>query len=205
MMQRLRFALAVALGLLSAGSALAACPLPNTTLPDADIDKYLSNPGSLLERYPNGGPSLASDVRILAADPERHRAIATMIREARPPQARSIGEGLASAAAACQRLHAETAKRIGQIAMGSGSQTVALAYRMAIGEDAPVTLPSTQGSITPGLPSIGDVNTNDRGFSTALRGQQPGRGLGGSSGTTAAPRKSIFDLSDPFAPVELGK
>lgn len=189
---------------LGALPAWAVCPLPGATLPLEAADRYTNDPGSLLARHPQGGPGLIFDTRSLAADPNRHRAILTMIRQANAPQARAIGEGLGRAAIACLRLDPGTQQRIIGVVRVSANADVGLAYRRALGDEPNATLPDSTRATGPGDRQFGDPDRSQAPFGTTLQGQQPGRGLPGLP-QNAPERRALRNTDDPFAPVELAR
>ena len=73
-------------------SASAAVYSAHQALPSQTVQQFLSDPGSLLSQFPNGGPVMITKVRDLtASDSATLSALIGLLKSANPDQASAIG------------------------------------------------------------------------------------------------------------------
>lgn len=162
--------------------ALAASCLPTSAaMSNEDMQKFLSDPSSLLTQNSLGGLPLSNTVRLIAAS--NSDALATLVGLAKTssgPQSASIGSGLASAVAACTPSNPQYADQIQQAIAASNNQALITAFADSSNQ-------------------IKTAAINGAGAGGALGGGTTGD-IGGSGNTNGSsyPGNSLFSNS-PFA------
>jgi hypothetical protein len=124
---------------LGAGPALPACTFPASRVTVAD---FTDHPRGLLELYPAGGRGMEARVTSLAGTSRVALAgLKTVFRIANTAQGEALGRGLARASQTCRTKNVEWARAIETLALRSGNDAIADAYRRTAGpEDDPTVL-----------------------------------------------------------------
>src|ERR1700730_18278584 len=94
---RVRFSMLVAVSLGCTTIAHAACYPPETRLPQAQIQSFLSKPSGLLASNPCGESALTDSIlKLVASDTAALPTVIQLLRSANPQQRYSIGAGLSA-------------------------------------------------------------------------------------------------------------
>ena len=97
--------------------------------------QFLSNPGDLLAKSPNGGAELVSSVRdLVSGDSATLQPIINLIANANKEQKAAIGAGLAQAAKIVVRTNPGLATEIQQAILNTKDQDVVLAFAAGAGD-----------------------------------------------------------------------
>jgi hypothetical protein len=161
-----------------AGAANAAgCYDGAQALTPSAISSFMSNPGDLISKSPQGGGSLTAGVRDLAAsDSATLPAITGLLKNANDDQKRAIGAGLAQAARVCVAKDPAYANQIQQAVADSKDPVFTLAYAAGAGNN-PIGAGAGGGS--PG--ASGGATT---GFGTPTGTGGGAEGIGGNGVNT---------------------
>ncbi|WP_140981691.1 hypothetical protein [Bradyrhizobium guangdongense] len=145
--------------ILSIFGANAACYSETQALPQADVDAFVANPAQLLQQNSDGGPTMISRVRDLAAsNPSTLQAILGLISTANSNQRVAIGTGLGQAAQVCVRTDGTYASEIQRSVGQTGAPDVIAAIASVLG-DAPIgALGGGGGGLSAG--AGGPINSN---------------------------------------------
>jgi hypothetical protein len=125
---RQRFVVCLMVGSMTCLSALgsradAAVYSPRQALATPVIQQFLSDPASLLGRYPSGGPAMATTVRDLAAsDPATLKPIVDLLETATADQATAIGTGLGQVATLAVKTDQAYANQIQEAIVSAGRE-----------------------------------------------------------------------------------
>lgn len=134
----LRYFIAFLLIVLIADGALASRvpqPAKQTPITKEQIEQVRNSPKALLDKFPNGGPGLASQVaRLVVADPTLVEPILSTTPDMTPPQASAVGAGMARAARTLSARQPAVSKAIKQKVEEAGSRRMQTTFR-AIGPD----------------------------------------------------------------------
>jgi hypothetical protein len=126
---------AAALLLPIGASAQVACYGPTSQLPAQVVADFLANPGQLLQQFGQGGPSMISQVRDLAASsPAAVPLILDLIRDANPMQVDAVGSGMGQAALICLKQDQAFATEIQQLVAAINNDTLTLAFAAVFGD-----------------------------------------------------------------------
>ena len=126
--------------LVSPRSANAALYLPRQSLPTQTIQKFLSNPGSLLTQFPNGGPQMIAMVRdLLASDPATLKAIIGLLSSANPDQSVAMGTAGGQVALMAVSVEPAFATQIQDAVASSKNTSASVAFSAVVGGDIKLT------------------------------------------------------------------
>jgi hypothetical protein len=128
------------------GGTIAACSLGSLTpaiakvyqssqaLPPNVLRQFLADPAALLDRYPNGGAQLITQVRDLAAsDPATLKPLLGLLPIANPEQATAIGTALGQVAMMALKVDQAYATRIQEAVVAAQNNAALVAFSAAIG------------------------------------------------------------------------
>jgi hypothetical protein len=129
-------------------------------MPDADVAKFLANPGKLLTDYPAGGVPMSNAVRTLAgSSDEALKAIMGLVKTANSGQKAQIAAGLAHVVSACNGLGTKQAQDYGltiQTSVASAADTeLASSFQQSQKDIATASVGGAPGT------SVGGGATND--------------------------------------------
>jgi hypothetical protein len=145
----------LALGVL--GVAQAACYNSQQQLAVQVITNFLANPPQLLQKTPNGGSELTSQIRdLVSSDPMTLQQVVGLIAAANKDQLDAIGRGLAQAALVCIRVDQSFATEIQYAAAATGNDALIVAFMAATGDQP------TCGDSCGGPPSSEDAARQHR-------------------------------------------
>ena len=145
----------------------------------AQVSSFLSNPGELLGRSPNGGADFVSGVRdLVTADPATLQPILQLLANANKSQRSAIGAALAQAAKIVVRTNPGLAAEIQKAVLETKDEEVVLAFAAGSG-DRPIGATGGGGAGAGGA-SGGPTGT----IGAAGGGGGPAEGIGGNGVNT---------------------
>jgi hypothetical protein len=195
---------AAALLLLLGQGALAqdsgGCLLHPAKLSEPAVKSFKDRPADILANHPGGGLPMSAAVRRLAgSDVSTVSALVALAKDASVAQIVALGIGLARAAAVCNRLRPELAKRIQQEVEKAGIPALTAAFAAGVSQDdlaaagtgGPVTSSDLIGSLQPAGGGAGADGPNTRRSApptdTTLSAARSAFGGGGVNQTVIAP------------------
>ncbi|TFF25105.1 hypothetical protein E3C22_06910 [Jiella endophytica] len=153
-------------------------------------ERFLEDPGALLDLYPEGGAALTEAVRRLAVADERTLdGILSLAKTADPRLQAAIGRGLAKAAVALAAKDPKRAARMQQRVAASGIDTLQTAFRVEQNdvETAVVRPRLTGGGDAPpaGRTTASDVIRIPNAGGTVTAGSEPSTSVSASAAPTS--------------------
>lgn len=182
-------------------------PPPKPGLEEGQLNELRENPASVLEKFPQGGPQMASYVSdAVIADPTLAKSMVEVAAEATPPQASAMGAGLARAARYYSTVNPEISRQISKEVMESANPRMKITFR-AIGpgfqpiDTRPIPAPVAVGNAPSGPrlgsrvpPSVGNRGVNPRNGVSLPEDRDNRRGGGGASGELFTPNDAITTI-----------
>lgn len=190
---------------ISSAFAQSSEPPAMTPVSLTNVQAFLAAPESLLQKYPFGGISMATEVRnLVVSDGSTIDALVALAKTAGPSQKSAIGAGLAQAARALVATQPDLAAAIQQKVAESGDQQLTTAFvagsstvqTAAISPGAIGGTPGTGGAINAG--PIGGTGSNT---GTAGNGQGTSSTSNGNGGfSVSAGGSGTYSNRDSVSP-----
>lgn len=192
----LRLVLGGAIAACSLGSlspAIAAVYSSSQALPPELIRQFLADPAALLDKYPNGGAKLVTQVRDLAAsDPATLKPLLGLLELANAEQANAIGAALGQVAMMALKIDQSYATEIQEDIVAAQNNAALVAFSATIGGS--IQLSATTGggggaggggeeATVPNGNSGGSLSGNAEHFTTSIATTPDSFSLAFSPGT----------------------